>query len=286
MTDAHWLAWRASGDLNFLVRSYKNTCELLNNLDWIYTVAQPSTDRIPLPHSTVTRARMGAAAVHRAGNNSFWPLHGLSYTKGAESVAALVTENTPTNLSARLWSFAPREHDLQARVWQLFPGQYQVTLARDKDLDGKPEGAVSQFTTNLVRGSFLDLKLPPREGVVLDVKALKVSKPNYELPDPAIGPGDVAIEPMSGHLRVTVHNVGVKPAKDVSVLVRDNASQAVVGEAAIPLLEAPLDLKPRTVTLEFHNVDYVTRGSLTVELDPEGKVEDLNRFNNKVVYDY
>lgn len=286
MTDAHWLAWRASGDVNYLVRSYKKTCELLNNLDWIYTVAQPSTDRVPLPHSTVTRARMGSAAVHRAGNDSFWPLHGLSYTKGADTVAALVTENTTTNLSARFWSFDPHEHDLQLRVWQLLPGQYTVTLAHDSDHDGKPESVISRTTTQLVRGSFLDLKLPPRQGVVLDVKALKVTTPNYDLPDPAIGPGDVSLEFASGHLSVTVHNVGVRPVKNLMVRVRDNASRAVVGETIVPLLEAPLDLKPRTVTLEFHNIDCVTRGSLTVELDPEGKVEDLNRFNNKVVYEY
>ncbi|MBI4025354.1 MAG: DUF4976 domain-containing protein [Verrucomicrobia bacterium] len=68
-------------------------------------------------------------------------------------------------------------------------------------------------------------------------------------------------------MNVIVHNVGTQPAKDILVRVTDNHSGRMVDEATIKLLDAPLDLKPRTATLEFHNIDYISYGSLTVELD-------------------
>ena len=46
------------------------------------------------------------------------------------------------------------------------------------------------------------------------------------------------------------------------------------------------DLKARTKRMEFHNIDCITDGGLSVELDPDGKIDDLNPFNNKVEYRY
>ena len=106
-------------------------------------------------------------------------------------------------------------------------------------------------------------------------------------PDPAIGVQDVQIEYASGHMKVTVHNVGTKAAENVVVRVTDPLSGAVVAEEKIAKIEAPLDLVPRTQVIEFHNLDCVTCGRATVELNPDGKPEDdLNPFNNRVEYRY
>jgi len=284
MTHAYWLAYRSSGDVKYLTESYKKACELINNLDLIYTICNPSTDRIPLPHVTVSAARMGAEAVHRGGNGNFWPRYGLTYTKGANDVAALVTENTDKNLTVRFWSFAPGEHQMQTRVWRLLPGQYEVTLSKDVDNNGTVGETISKKNMDLTRGSYLDLELPPRQGLILTVKALKTQPFNYDLPDPAIGPGDVSVEAFSGHCSVNVHNIGTKPAKNIKVRLRDKDSHAILGEATIPEIEAPLDLKARSVLLEFHNIDARSRGHLEVEIEGEGG--DLNPFNNRVDYQF
>src|SRR6185503_3199860 len=121
MTEHHWLAYLATGDIKYVVDSYKKSCRLINNLDWTYTVGEPSTDRIPLPHTTLSRTRLGAFAVNRAGNGHFWPFHGISYTAGSESVAAFVTKNTEQELVVKLWSFDEKDHAMQGRVWRLWP---------------------------------------------------------------------------------------------------------------------------------------------------------------------
>ena len=81
MTEAFWMAYKATGDINYLTTSYKQACRFINHQDWLYTVAQPSTDRIPLPDTTAVRARIGAFVTERGGHTSAWPRHGLSYVK-------------------------------------------------------------------------------------------------------------------------------------------------------------------------------------------------------------
>ena len=71
---------------------------------------------------------------------------------------------------------------------------------------------------------FLDLKLPSKQGCILDITAIETKKPVYDKPDPAIGPEDVKLEYASGHLSVTVHNIGSQPAKNILVRIVDGRS--------------------------------------------------------------
>src|SRR6185295_3302863 len=103
---------------------------------------------------------------HRAGNASWWPRHALSYTRGATETAALVTENTATKLTARFFAFTDQPHKVEGRLWRLDPGTYQLTLAHDKNNDGVPEGVIEERKVEIVRGSSLEITLPPKQGVV------------------------------------------------------------------------------------------------------------------------
>jgi len=285
MTEYFWLAYRASGDLGYLVQSYRQACLFVNNQEWLYTVAQPSTDRIPLPRTSMIRARLGALSVTRGAGGCFWPRHALSYVKGSEQVAALVTRNTDKDLACRFHCFAEEEHALQVRVWRLLPGRYKVTLSRDKDGDGVPEEALSEREMAIERGALIDLRLPPRQGSILTFEPVDVREPQYDLPDPAICAQDVCLE-YGDHLHITVHNVGTQPVKDLLVRVSDGNTGTVLGERVVPSIAAPLDLMPKTELIEIQNANAVTKGSIIIELDPEGRHPDLNRFNNRVVFEY
>lgn len=285
MTEYFWLAYRASGDLNYLVQSYQSACRFINNQEWLYTEAQPSTDRIPLPSPSLTRARLGALAVTRGAGGCFWPRHAISYTRGANDVAALVTRNTETGFDVRFYCFAAAEHDLGLRVWRILPGRYKVTLSHDADNDGEPEAAILTQELELDRGAPLDLKLPPKQGSVLSVQAISTQPMAYDLPDPAICVEDVTLE-YGDHLHITVHNIGVNPVENLVVRISDGHTGSVIGERVIEHIDAPLDLLPRTELVEISNANAITRGSIIIELDPDRKHPDLNRHNNRVVYRY
>jgi len=274
MTEHHWLCYRGTGDIKYVTDSFIKSCKLINNLDWTYTVAMPSTDRIPLPHSSLSRARLGAFAVNRAGNGHFWPRHGLSWTRGSDQVAGLVDVNGYTELSTRLWSLAPADHDLQLRVWRLWPGSYTITLSKDPNNDGRGDEVIWQKTATLERGSYLDLKLPSKQGLVLHLKAVDANPMTFDNPDPAIGFDDIVRDPQTGKLRVTVHNVGTRPAEKIVVRMREG--EKVLAEQTIDRLDAPLDLQPRLKVVEF----TAAPASAVVEVTIAD--EDLNPFNNKL----
>ncbi|MBI2193029.1 MAG: hypothetical protein HYU36_13705 [Planctomycetes bacterium] len=285
MTEYFWLAYRASGDLSYLVQSYRQACRFINNQEWLYTVAQPSTDRIPLPSPSLTRARLGAMAVTRGASGCFWPRHALSYTRGAMDVAALVSESTESGFTARFFCFAETEHRLGLRVWRLLPGRYRVSLHRDANADGAAEDALLQREMELDRGAALDLDLPPRQGSLLKVEAIETRPMEYDLPDAAIGLADVVLE-YGDHLHATVHNLGSKPVENLAVRVSDGHTGAVIGERVVRRIEPPLDLLPKTEMVEITNANAITKRSILIELDPERKHPDLNRYNNRVEFRY
>jgi len=283
MTEYFWLAYRATGDMDYLVQSYKQACMFINNQDWLYTVAQPSTDRIPLPRTSVIRARLGSLAVQRGASELFWPRHGLSYTKGSHQVSALVTQNTDTTLQSRFYSFADKNHDLELRVWRLLPGTYKATLSHDRNDDGVAEAAISKQTLALDRGAYVNLTLPPRQSSILNIEAVKTHEPAYDLPDPSIGPADLHLE-SGGTLHIKVHNVGTRPVENLSVRATDVQTGTVIGQATVDTIPPPLDLQPKISLLAIPNADALSKGTIAVELDPERKHPDMNRYNNRVVF--
>jgi len=285
MTEYFWLAYRLTGDTAYLVQSYRQACQFINNQRWLYTEAQPSTDRIPLPRTTVIRARLGALAVNRGGSTSFWPRHALSYTKGSQDLAALVTTNEETSLAARFYCFAEQPHAVQVRVWRLQPGDYELILSKDADHDGQPDGELERRTLTLDRGTYLDLTLAPRASTLLTLTAKTTRPIDYALPDPAICVEDIVLE-YGDHLHLTVHNLGARPVDNLLIRLRDGHTGKVVGERTLKHLDAPLDLRPRTELLEVPNINAITRRSIIVELDPERQHPDLNRHNNRVTFTY
>ncbi len=285
MTEYYWLAWVSTGNAKWLVESYKQGCRFINDQEWLYTVAQPSTDRIPQPVNTVIRARLGAMPAERGAAGCFWPRHGLSYTKGSEQVAALVTTNTDTKLVTRFYSFNDKPNSMQVRLWRLLPGTYRLTLSNDKDNDGAPEGPILSREIEVDRGVYVDLELPPMQGALLSLEAIRTEQPNYDLPDPALSLEDFYLE-YGDHLHFQVHNIGSKPVENLLVRIRDGYTGAVVAEKTIAHIDPPLDLMPRTEAVEIQNLNAITRDGIIVELDPDKKNPDLNRYNNRVIFRY
>ena len=282
MTEAFWMMYKATGDVAWLTASYKQACRFINNQDWLYTVAEPSTDRIPLPDTSVVRARIGAFITERGGHVSTWPLHAISYLAGADRIAALVTENTDTSLAVRLYNFDDAGLVLKTRLWRLLPGIYDLRLSNDKDDDGKPEEPIEQRRIDVDRGCYLDLKLPPRRCMILELRAVETHEPVYDLPDPALGHGDVWRAP-DGRIMIAVHNIGTKPVENLPVRVTA-ASGLLISEQTIALIPPPLDLREKIVIVAVPNLLNVTAQKLTITLDPDRQRPDLNRYNNTLEF--
>ena len=285
-TDEHWLAWKMSGDIRFLVDSYKRTAGWFYSHDWLNTDARPSMDRNPLPRTSLTRSRLGAIAANRGSSGNDWPLYALSYVRGGDEAAALVTENEENRFAVRLYPFTAQPMEMQIRAWRC-NGTFKVTLASDKNDDGVPEETIWEQEMALDRGADIRFTLPPKQGSMLMVRPIKVAEPNYDRPDPAISLNSIELV-YGDQLVVKVYNNGTRPVDDVLVRVRDARSGEIIsgGEQSTGPIEAPLDLKPRLKTVEFKNVNANTYGGLIIEIDPDHRIDDFNRHNNSVVLNY
>ena len=276
-TDLHWFQWKVSGDDRFLVDSYQRVCQWFYSHDWLNGPAQPSMDRNPLPRGSVIRSRLGTLAANRGSSGNMWPQHALSYTRGADEVAALVTENIPNKFAVRLYPFTERPHQLQIRAWRC-NGRFTVALAGEN-------GVLWTKEMDLDRGAYIDLTLPPKQTSVLSVTPIKTVPIDFDRADPAISVSSIELV-YGEHLTVRVYNNGRKPVDDVVVHARDARSGELLvnGVKHTGPIAAPLDLKPRFRTVEFKNVNAWDR--IIVEIDPDKKNDDLTRHNNRVDFDF
>lgn len=279
-TEDHYWYWKVTGDDRFLVDSYKRVTEWFYSHDWLNGPAMPSMDRNPLPRGSLIRARIGATAANRGSSGNMWPLHAISFTRGANDVAALVTENLPNQFAVQFWAFTEKPHDLGLRAWRC-NGTFNLKLT------GEDGNTLHEQTLNLDRGMPFDLTIPQKQLVTLSVTPIDTQPENFDRPDPAISFGSVELL-YGDHLVVTVYNNGTQPVDDCLVRVRDGLTGNVVinGEKHTGPIEAPLDLTPRKVMVEFKNINCNAHDRIIIELDPENEVDDFNRHNNRVDLDF
>ncbi len=58
----------------------------------------------------------------------------------------------------------------------------------------------------------------------------------------------------------------------------------LLGERVIPLLEAPLDLRPRTAVVHLPQPTLLPVEHIVVRIDPDGKVDEITRENNVITW--
>ena len=122
----------------------------------------------------------------------------------------------------------------------------------------------------------MPLTLPPRQLCALSITLERQSSEDFwRRGDLGISAEDV-VRQKDGSVQVTVHNLGNSPVTNAVVGLR-SPDGATIAAQTIPVLEAPLDLHPRTQTVTFAEL---TRQDGTVHLDPENAIPELNEANN------
>jgi subtilase family serine protease len=101
----------------------------------------------------------------------------------------------------------------------------------------------------------------------------------FARPDLATALEDVVADGEGGGLKVTVHNIGNRPAGSFSVALLD-AERRKIAVQTVEELDAPLDLVPRRVEVRFARVPGTAR---SIEVDPDNDVAELNEENNSVM---
>lgn len=277
-------AFVASRDKTYLVRGLRDACENLEG-GWQFRggEARGANDHFWVPgQAALAQMYLGSAMTWLRPASIIPPL-AVSWRGLDASAAAIVLEASAKKLRVAVYNFDSKPRKLHMRVWELEPGRYQMCQGIDVDQNDQIDGKPASREVVLRRGSSIELDAPAQQVFIieLDQKAAQ-SRPEL-LPDLAVGKGDIYYDKATDRLKVVLHNIGAAAAKDIIVHFEDPAGN-VLARRVIPMLDAPLDLRPKTAIVWLpqpllHRVAYIQ-----VRVDPDDRIAEITEENNRVMW--
>ena len=274
---ARYAAWAATGDTATLAALHADAWEDKAQHQYMYTEGHWWSDRVEQPNEILQRERLGGIALRR---NQTWPGNTVSWrfaTPGAaEQVAILVPGATRERFRVIAYNTSDTVQRATMSTWNVTAGEWRLRSGASTD-EGKTFAAGDPVTVALERSVGTEVSFAPHTTTVIEAELVRPSTPVEQRPDIGIGADDVAVKGRS--VTLTVHGLGsVASGPGVATLV-DDAGQ-VVSTAAIPAIDAPTDLKPRTVTVRLA-MPAGARG-LTARVALAGDTPEVTRLNNAV----
>ena len=274
------VAWQMTGDVRHLESLYEDQIRAALLREYINTEGSLWIDRVQVPMTEIQRARLGGVALVR---NAIVPGHAVSWRfdkeGDEEKVAILVRDATPARLTVIGYNLSKATVTARMTAWDVEPGTWDVTIGTRKEAAA---GALDQPTTvrqELERSSDLPVTFAPGTCTVIELRHVAPGVPYWRRPDLAIGPEDVRV---AGRvMQVTVHSLGAVSAPSSRIVLRD-ATGREVASATAPGLAAPLDLKPRAVTVELRLPAAGLPARSTLTLTSRGAAKEITALNNVV----
>ena len=277
---AEQFQWQLTGDKHYLETLYdKQTREMVLG-EYINTEGSLWIDRVGVPYAALQRARLGGVALTR--QNTF-PGHVVSWRFSApandQSVAILVPSSTSRQFKVIAYNLETVPVRARMTGWNVDPGQWEVTQGIDSTGSDRADQAIETRTVPFERSRGLELTLAPRATTVLTFALKQAGTPYWQRPDLGIDPEDVVVH--GREVLVRVHSLGSVSAPETTVVFRDRTGRIVAGDR-VPPLEAPVDLKPRSVNIRLCLPDGMEAGGGSVEVDPDHHLEEITTLNNVV----
>ncbi|MDR0353092.1 MAG: hypothetical protein LBI02_07010 [Opitutaceae bacterium] len=276
-----YLRWQLTGNMALLADTYTAQIRACQLLEYINTEGSLWTDRVGVPTSDLQRARLGGIALAR---NSIFHGHAVSWRfhapATAQSLAILIPDATPDSFTLIVCNLdgAPVRATLTGGP-VLNPGQWEVTQGIDLDNDHRADTSIQPARTLAFgRDDDIDLVFPARATSVLGFRKTAPGTPYSQRPDLGIEPRDITRR-APGVLGVVVHNLGSVDAP-ASTLALVDASGAILASAPVPPIPAPLDLYPKTGSVELVFPPDADLAAARLVVDPDHRIEEISRKNN------
>ncbi len=281
--------WRGPGDEVSIYRAALATGkkEYVNSLlveiakefersRWLVTEAEPFTDRVPVPATNILRYMFLGGD---CAGKTHVPGLAVSWEGGGTDFAAFVLDAGTDRLKVLLYSFADKPLEMAMRTWRLEHGKYEWTFGFDANADDAPDDDIARREVELFRHARVPFTLPPRRTAVIAIRQLEKLDPLTKRADLAISDRDIERKD-ERTIVATIHNIGAAPGEKITVHLRDEAGKTQA-KAAIPRLDPPADLKPKTAAVELKAKRPITK-AWRVAVDPENRIPEICEENNTV----
>nr|WP_211260719.1 LamG-like jellyroll fold domain-containing protein [Pseudoxanthomonas dokdonensis] len=274
----HYVAWENTGDMSYLATLFK--AETRDKLKTFYmnTEGHWWSDRVESPTVNLQRARLGGVALKR---NQTYPGHTVSWRfqqpEAALQVALLLPRPRPDRFTVIAYNGSGKIQHASMTGWNVSAGRWRMRSGIDRDGDGRIDGKAEQREFDFEKSADIEVAFAAGVNTVIEFELLQPSTPVEQRADLGIGRGD--IERVDGRVDVTVHSLG-HVAAPASVVVLEDRDGNEFARAAVPALEAPLDLQPRTAKVSLALPRTFKQQPLQVRVISEGEVAEITRRNN------
>ena len=277
---ADYAKWSATGDLTALADLHADAIADKSNHQYMYTEGHWWSDRVDQPNEILQRERLGGIALRR---NQTWPGNAVSWrfadAAAAEQVAILVPGATTTKFRVIAYNTSANPQRATMTAWNVAAGRWTMQTSTSGD-EGKTLAAAGPpATIALERSASTEVTFAPGTTTVLDFAIAQPGEAVETRPDLGIGRDDVVVR--GRRVSVTVHSLGARAATGGRVTLVGGDGQEVAG-AALPALEAPVDLRPRTTVVRVTVPARIDPTSLSVRVALPGNAAEVTRLNNVV----
>ncbi len=269
--------WDATGDVTPLETLHADAIADKARHEYMYTEGHWWADRVEQPSEILQRERLGGIALRR---NQTWPGNTVSWRfsdpDAAGDVAILLPGATPDRFRVIAYNRTDRAQAAVMTTWSVTAGTWTMKRATSTDGGRTLVADGSTATIPLERSLDTSVSFAPHTTTVYDFALVRPTTPVEQRPDLGIGTDDVVLAGRT--LKVTIHSLGARATTGGTLAVRD-AAGAVLASAPIAPMDAPLDLKPRTVTVR---VAVPASRAASVEVSLPGDAAEVTRRNNRV----
>jgi hypothetical protein len=271
------LSWMVSGNKQYLENLYADQIQYAAQRMYLNTDGHWWIDRVRVNSTELQRARLGGVAAWRG---TFYPGHIVSWKFAApangEDVAILIPKASLDEFT--VLAYNTRSDDVEALMtaWDITPGTWEATIGTDSNGDDIPDTDTVKRTISLERTKSINITFKSGSTTVVRMKLIHEGTPYWERPDLGIGEDDITVSGRT--LEVVVHNLGSVASEPAQIALFDtNGKQQA--SADIPLIDAPLDLKPRTAIIRLELPQSISlKGSYIVILSGQ---EEITNNNNR-----
>ena len=202
-----------------------------------------------MPNDLLQRQRLGGIALVRnqtyPGNTVSWR---FANSGAAEAVAILVPGATTGHFKVIAYNTSDVAQPATMSTWNVTAGKWKMTAGTSASDGDTADGSPVASEVTLERSGSVEISFAPRTTTVLEFTLETPGVPTERRADLGIGVDDVKVAGRS--VEVTVHSLGALPANGGRAELVD-ATGNVAASVAVPTLDAPTDLTPKTASVRM-----------------------------------
>jgi len=273
-------AWQQTGDKKYLEALHADGIQAKAQREYMNTEGHWWSDRVEAPSEFLQRLRLGGIGLKR---NQSWPGHTVSWQfaqpDAAEQVALLVHAPSRERFKVIAYNLGNTPLDATMTGWNIAAGTWRVRSGVDRDGDDVIDGKAEVREVLLEKSVGTQLRFAPKQSQVFEFELATAGTPVETRADLGIGRGDLKLD--GERVLLTVHSLG-HVGTGAGYAVLEDARGREVARVAVPALEAPLDLVPRTVTVELPLPAGFKHEGASVRVGLEGDGAEVTKLNNRL----